>query len=88
MVEDRRNKRFNCSNPNRYKSPRSSLYSTTPNNIVYLENEYYASVWNTNAGNLGETLISAPADVDLSLNVAASVTNIEIDFPTTTFIRN
>ena len=54
-----------------------SLYSTTPNNIVYLENEYYASVWNTNAGNLGETLISAHADVDLSLNVAASVTNIE-----------
>ena len=54
-----------------------SLYSTTPNNIVYLENEYYASVWNTNAGSLGETLISAHADVDLSLNVAASVTNIE-----------
>ena len=53
-----------------------SLYSTTPN-IVYLENEYYASVWNTNAGSLGETLISVYADVDLSLNVAASVTNIE-----------
>ena len=53
------------------------LYSTTPNNIVYLENEYYASVWNTNAGSLGESLISAHAGIDISLNVAASVTNIE-----------
>ena len=54
-----------------------SLYSTTPNNIVYLENEYYASVWNTNPGPLGESLISAHADIDISLNVANTVTNIE-----------
>lgn len=54
-----------------------SIYSTTPNNIAYLENEYYATVWNTLPGSLGETLISAHASVDLDLNVAASVTNIE-----------
>lgn len=54
-----------------------SIYSTTPNNIVYLENEYYASVWNTNPGALGESLISAHADIDISLNVANTVTNIE-----------
>lgn len=54
-----------------------SLYSTTPNNIAYLENEYYASVWNTNPGSLGESLISAHASVNLSLNVAASVTTVE-----------
>ena len=54
-----------------------SLYSTTPNNIVYLENEYYASVWNTNPGSLGETLNSAASSVDISLDVANTVTKIE-----------
>lgn len=53
-----------------------SLYSTTPNNIVYLENEYYATVWNTTAGTLGETLISGAASVDLALDVANTVTDI------------
>lgn len=54
-----------------------SLYSTTPNNIVYLENEYYATVWNTNPGSLGETLNSAAGSVDISLDVANTVTKIE-----------
>lgn len=53
-----------------------TLYSTTPNNIVYLENEYYATVWNTNAGSLGETLISGAGSVNLSLDVANTVTGI------------
>ena len=52
------------------------LYSTTPNNIVYLENEYYATVWNTNPGPLGETLISAAGSVDIALDVANTVTGI------------
>jgi predicted aspartyl protease len=52
------------------------LYSTTPNNIVYLENEYYATVWNTNPGSLGETLISGASSVDLALDVANTVTGI------------
>ena len=53
------------------------LYSTTPNNIVYLENEYYATVWNTAAGSLGEGLISAADSLSLSLDVANTVTKIE-----------
>jgi hypothetical protein len=52
------------------------LYSTTPNNIVYLENEYYATVWNTNAGTLGEGLTSAAGSLSLSLDVANTVTGI------------
>ena len=51
-----------------------SLYSTTPNNIVYLENEYYATVWNTTAGAIGESLISAAGSIDISLDVANTVT--------------
>lgn len=53
------------------------LYSTTPNNIVYLENEYYATVWNTNPGSLGESLISAAGSIELALDVANTVTKIE-----------
>ena len=34
-----------------------SLYSSTPNNVVFAENEYYATVWSTAAGNLGDFLI-------------------------------
>ena len=44
-------------------------------NIVYLENEYYATVWNT-TGLLGETLNST-GSVDISLDVANTVTKIE-----------
>lgn len=53
------------------------LYSSTPNNIVYLENEYYATVWNTNAGALGESLISAASSINISLDVANTVTAVE-----------
>lgn len=53
-----------------------ALYSTTPNNIVYLENEYYATVWNTTAGSLGEGLTSAAGSLSLSLDVANTVTGI------------
>ena len=44
---------------------------------MYLENEYYATVWNTNPGSLGETLNSAAGSVDISLDVANTVTKIE-----------
>jgi hypothetical protein len=53
-----------------------SLYSSTPNNILYLENEYYASVWNTNPGSIGESLLSDAGNLNISLNVSASVTSI------------
>jgi hypothetical protein len=53
-----------------------SLYSSTPNNILYLENEYYASVWNTNPGNIGESLLSDAGNLSISLNVSATVTSI------------
>jgi|TARA_B100001093_G_scaffold214698_1_gene206000 hypothetical protein len=52
------------------------LYSSTPNNIVFVENEYYATVWNTAAGNLGDFLLSGAGDIDISLNVANTVTDI------------
>lgn len=53
-----------------------SLYSTTPNNVVFVENEYYATVWNTAAGNLGDFLLSGAADIDISLDVANTVTAV------------
>lgn len=52
------------------------LYSSTPNNIVFVENEYYATVWNTAAGNLGDFLLSGAGDIDISLDVANTVTTI------------
>ena len=53
-----------------------SLYSSTPNNIVFAENEYYATVWNTAAGNLGDFLLTGAGDIDISLDVANTVTAI------------
>ncbi len=53
------------------------LYSDTPNNVVFVENEYYATVWNTAAGNLGDFLLSDAGSVDISLDVANTVTTIE-----------
>ena len=53
-----------------------ALYSSTPNNIVFAENEYYATVWNTAAGNLGDFLLTGAGDIDISLNVANTVTDI------------
>ena len=53
-----------------------SLYGTTPNNIVFAENEYYATVWNTAAGNLGDFLLTGAGDIDISLSVANTVTDI------------
>ena len=52
------------------------LYSSTPNNIVFVENEYYATVWNTAAGNLGDFLLTGAGDINISLNVANTVTDI------------
>ncbi len=52
------------------------LYSSTPNNIVFAENEYYATVWNTAAGNLGDFLLTGAGDIDISLDVANTVTEI------------
>ena len=53
-----------------------SLYSSTPNNIVFAENEYYATVWNTAAGNLGDFLLTGAGDIDIDLNVANTVTDV------------
>lgn len=53
------------------------LYSSTPNNVVFAENEYYATVWSTAAGNLGDFLISGAGDIDISLSVANTVTAVE-----------
>ena len=53
------------------------LYSDTPNNVVFVENEYYATVWNTAAGNLGDFLLSDAGSIDISLDVANTVTTIE-----------
>ncbi len=53
-----------------------ALYGTTPNNIVFVENEYYATVWNTTSGNLGDYLITGAGDIDISLSVANTVTGI------------
>jgi hypothetical protein len=53
-----------------------ALYSGTPNNIVFAENEYYATVWNTAAGNLGDFLLTDAGNVNISLNVANTVTDI------------
>tara|TARA_B100000900_G_scaffold85150_1_gene68918 strand:+ start:1109 stop:2800 length:1692 start_codon:yes stop_codon:yes gene_type:complete len=52
------------------------LYSSTPNNIVFAENEYYATVWNTAAGNLGDFLLTGAGDIDIDLSVANTVTDI------------
>ena len=54
-----------------------SLYSSTPNNVVFVENEYYATVWNTAAGNLGDYLISDAANINISLSVANTVTDVD-----------
>jgi len=53
-----------------------ALYSSTPNNIVFAENEYYATVWNTAAGNLGDFLLTGAGDINISLDVANTVTDI------------
>lgn len=53
-----------------------ALYSSTPNNIVFAENEYYATVWNTAAGNLGDFLLTGAGDINISLDVANTVTEI------------
>tara|TARA_B100000963_G_scaffold29262_2_gene21663 strand:- start:2078 stop:3766 length:1689 start_codon:yes stop_codon:yes gene_type:complete len=53
------------------------LYSDTPNNVVFVENEYYATVWNTAAGNLGDFLLTDAGSIDISLDVANTVTTIE-----------
>ena len=49
-----------------------STYSTTPNNIVYLENNYYATVWNTPAGSIGNHLKSD--SITITLDVGEGVT--------------
>ena len=54
-----------------------SLYSSTPNNVVFVENEYYATVWNTAAGNLGDYLIIDAANINISLSVANTVTDVD-----------
>ena len=49
-----------------------STYSGTPNNIVYVENSYYATVWNTPAGSIGNHLKTDTISFDL--DVGAGVT--------------
>jgi len=52
-----------------------STYSTTPNNIVYLENSYYATVWNTPAGSLGNFLKTDTISVDLDIGSGVTITS-------------
>ena len=53
------------------------LYGSTPNNIVFAENEYYTTVWNTAAGNLGDFLLTGAGDINISLDVSNTVTAVE-----------
>jgi len=43
---------------------------------VFAENEYYATVWNTAAGNLGDFLLTGAGDIDIDLSVANTVTDV------------
>ena len=52
-----------------------STYSTTPNNIVYLENSYYATVWNTPAGSLGNFLKTDTIGIDLDIGSGVTITS-------------
>lgn len=52
-----------------------STYSTTPNNIVYLENSYYATVWNSPAGSLGNFLKTDTISVDLDIGSGVTITS-------------
>jgi len=52
-----------------------STYSTTPNNIVYLENSYYATVWNTPAGSLGNFLKTDTISIDLDIGSGVTITS-------------
>jgi len=52
-----------------------STYSTTPNNIVYLENSYYATVWNSPAGSLGNFLKTDSVSIDLDIGSGVTITS-------------
>jgi len=52
-----------------------STYSTTPNNIVYLENSYYATVWNSPAGSLGNFLKTDSVSIDLDVGEGVTITS-------------
>lgn len=52
-----------------------STYSTTPNNIAYLENSYYATVWNTPAGSLGNYVKTASISINLDVGANVSLTD-------------
>ena len=52
-----------------------STYSTTPNNIVYLENSYYATVWNSPAGSLGNFLKTDSVSINLDIGSGVTITS-------------